>query len=74
MDIFKSKYNITNLKKVVFREENNMKEAIFRKGYVIGIIVCFVGAGVLPSISGNNELKVEINNENTTGHFRMVNL
>jgi len=30
-----------------------MKTAIFRKGMVIGIIGCFVGAGVIPSISGN---------------------
>jgi len=35
-----------------------MEKGFFRKGIVLGIIVCFVGAGVFPSISGN------INNSN----------
>ena len=32
-----------------------MKEAFYRKGMVLAIICCFIGAGVFPSISGNVE-------------------
>ena len=31
-----------------------MKDRIFRKGLVIGIIILFIGAGVTPSISGDD--------------------
>ena len=42
-----------------------MHNTLIRKGLFLAIIVCFVGACVFPSISGNFELKEEIYNENT---------
>ena len=37
------------------------KKYVFRKGLVIGIIILFVGASVVPSISGNVEGKNKTN-------------
>ncbi|GAH08105.1 unnamed protein product [marine sediment metagenome] len=37
------------------------KKNVFRKGLVIAIIVCFVGAGVFPSISGSVIKKANFN-------------
>ena len=43
-----------------------MKKILFRKSLVIGIIVLFVGASLVPSISGNDgEVEtIENNNDN----------
>ena len=44
-----------------------MYNTLIRKGLFLAIIVCFVGACVFPSISGNIEFKEEINKEYTVG-------
>ncbi|MCK4365672.1 MAG: hypothetical protein KAW45_06450 [Thermoplasmatales archaeon] len=38
------------------------KSYVFRKGLVIGVIILFVGASIVPSISGNVELKNVLEN------------
>jgi hypothetical protein len=46
-------------------EEVNMGKDVFRRGMVFGIIFLFIGAGVIPNISGNIEaVDKEINGKN----------
>jgi len=61
-----------------------MKEDFFRKGMVIAIIVCFIGASVVPSISGlnkdveitdcilNDNEKMNIKNDNNHNLMKQV--
>lgn len=45
-----------------------MKKSMYRKGLVIGIIVCFVGTGVFPSIIGKSPLNMDqIDQSQTNG-------
>ena len=47
-----------------------MKKNVVRKGLVLGIIVLFVGAGVIPSTIGSFEKKTVFTNSNSRGYIQ----
>ena len=59
------------LKKFIMRKERKMRNKLFRKGLVIGIIILFFGASIISGVSGSNvaimECDIYVDDDNTQG-------
>ena len=49
-----------------------MKEAIIKKGLVVGIILLFLGASVIPAMSGDNKKTNTIKKEKNTNNQQPI--